>query len=70
MHALRIKDNLHTERERRFADFVTLEEVISFMMFPFKENINAASVSIKLGLLIDDDSVVIKEKIIKLRDIL
>lgn len=60
-------DNLHEEFERRFADFETLEDLISFMVFPFNEGIDIDSVSIKIGKLIDAQSVLVEEEIIKLR---
>lgn len=60
-------ENLHLEFERRFADFAALEEVLSFMVFPFNENIDIDSLTVKIGNLTDAESVVVEEEIIKMR---
>lgn len=59
--------NLHQEFEKRFADFATLEEVLSFMAFPFSESIDIDSLTVKIGKLTDTESVVVEEEIMRLR---
>lgn len=60
-------ENLHLEFERRFADFAALEEVLSFMVFPFNENIDIDSLTVKIGNLTDTESLLVEEEIIKMR---
>ncbi|CAG9813036.1 unnamed protein product [Phaedon cochleariae] len=60
-------ENLHLEFERRFADFAALEEVLSFMVFPFIENIDIDSLPVKISNLTDAESVVVEEEIVKIR---
>lgn len=60
-------DVLFEEFERRFADLISLEEILNFMIFPFNENVNIDEVSEKVGHLIDATSVTVEEEIIKLR---
>ncbi|KAK9701119.1 hAT family C-terminal dimerization region [Popillia japonica] len=60
-------ENLHLEFERRFLDFVALEEVLSFMAFPSNESNDLHSLTAKIGKLTDSESVVVEEEIIKMR---
>ncbi|GFU02049.1 hypothetical protein TNCV_837021 [Trichonephila clavipes] len=60
-------DVLFEEFGRRFADFIRLEEILNFMIFPFNENVNIDGVSEKVGPLIDTTSVTVEEEIMKLR---
>ncbi|GFU74830.1 hypothetical protein TNCV_2610471 [Trichonephila clavipes] len=58
-------DVLFEEFERRFADLISLEEILNSMMFPFNENVNIDEVSEKIGHLIDTTSVTVEEEIMK-----
>ncbi|GFU02072.1 hypothetical protein TNCV_837191 [Trichonephila clavipes] len=60
-------DVLFEEFGRRFADFIRLEEILNFMIFPFNENVNIDGVSEKVRPLIDTTSVTVEEENMKLR---
>lgn len=56
--------NVHEKFKRKFTDFKTLREAISFMVLPFNDSINF---ELFLFCLIEDESIKVEEIMTKLR---